>query len=106
MASGTNQRSLLETELLELGPLSWRGWCGVGLLAAIFAVGFAAFLYQLRHGLAVTAMTDYFSWGVYIINFVFFIGISMAGSLICALSSVMVWRISCMAMTGRCRRAN
>jgi len=77
--------SLLETGLRELGPLSWRGICGLVLLAVIFAVGFAAFIHQLRHGLAVTAMTDYFSWGVYIINFVFFIGISMAGSLISAI---------------------
>jgi molybdopterin-containing oxidoreductase family membrane subunit len=30
-------------------------------------------------------MSDYFSWGVYIVNFVFFIGISMAGSLISAM---------------------
>jgi Ni/Fe-hydrogenase subunit HybB-like protein len=36
-------------------------------------------------GLSVTAMTDYFSWGIYIINFVFFIGISMAGTLISAI---------------------
>ncbi len=78
-------KSLLETELLELGPLSWRGVCGVVALAAAFAVAFGAFLHQLRHGLAVTAMNDYFSWGVYIINFVFFIGISMAGSLISAI---------------------
>ncbi len=85
MASGTRQETLLETELLEIGPLSWRGCFGVALLAAVFAFGFGAFLYQLRHGLAVTAMTDYFSWGVYIINFVFFIGISMAGSLISAI---------------------
>lgn len=84
-ASAPEPPSLLETELLELGPLSLRGVCGVILLAAAFIVAFAAFVHQLRHGLAVTAMNDYFSWGVYIINFVFFIGISMAGSLISAI---------------------
>ena len=31
--------------------------------------------HQLRIGLAATAMSDYFSWGIYIVNFVFFIGI-------------------------------
>ena len=46
--------------------------------------GLIAYAYQLRGGLAVTAMNNYFSWGIYIINFVFFIGISMAGSLISA----------------------
>ncbi len=46
--------------------------------------GIVAYVHQIRVGLAATAMNDYFSWGVYIINFVFFIGISMAGSLISA----------------------
>ena len=58
---------------------------GVITLALIAAWGFACYLYQLKHGLAVTAMNNYFSWGVYIINFVFFIGISMAGTLISAM---------------------
>lgn len=53
--------------------------------ALLLAFGLAAYVYQLGHGLSVTAMTDYFSWGVYIIDFVFFIGISMAGSLISAI---------------------
>lgn len=77
--------SLVETEMRELGPLSTRGKWAVVIFALIFAWGFAAFIYQLVRGLAVTAMNDYFSWGVYIINFVFFIGISMAGSLISAI---------------------
>ncbi len=55
------------------------------IAGAIMAWGVVAYVNQLRHGLAVTAMNDYFSWGVYIINFVFFIGISMAGSLISAI---------------------
>ncbi len=44
-----------------------------------------AYINQLRIGLSATAMSDYFSWGVYIVNFVFFIGISMAVSLISAM---------------------
>ena len=39
-------------------------------------------------GLAATAMSDYFSWGIYIINFVFFIGISHAGTLVSAILRV------------------
>src|SRR5580692_11249010 len=54
-------------------------------VALIVAWGGVAYIHQLRHGLAATAMSDYFSWGVYIVNFVFFIGISMAGSLISAM---------------------
>lgn len=64
------------------------GRAGQGLLVILLAVlawGLWAYIYQLRHGLIVTAMRDYFCWGVYIINFVFFIGISMAGTLISAM---------------------
>ena len=75
----------VEPRLVGLGPLTQRGKWALALCAALFAFGFAAFIHQARHGLAVTAMNDYFSWGVYIVNFVFFIGISMAGSLISAI---------------------
>lgn len=84
-AAETATLTLMEVEVRAIGPLSTRGKWAVAILVLIFAWGFAAFIYQLRCGLAVTAMNDYFSWGVYIINFVFFIGISMAGSLISAI---------------------
>ena len=68
-----------------LGPMS-RGLKSVVVtLSVIVAAGVVAWIYQLWRGLAVTAMTDYFSWGVYIVDFVFFIGISMAGTLISAI---------------------
>jgi molybdopterin-containing oxidoreductase family membrane subunit len=54
-------------------------------LACVVGWAAVAYVHQLRIGLAATAMNDYFSWGVYIVNFVFFIGISMAGSLISAM---------------------
>ncbi|MBY0307642.1 MAG: polysulfide reductase NrfD, partial [Phycisphaerales bacterium] len=53
------------------------------LLAGVGA-GAVAYVAQLRNGLAVTGMSDIFSWGVYVVNFVFFIGVSMAGTLISA----------------------
>jgi molybdopterin-containing oxidoreductase family membrane subunit len=68
-----------------LGPMSRRLKIVVGGLSVIVATGVIAWIYQLWRGLAVTAMTDYFSWGVYIVDFVFFIGISMAGTLISAI---------------------
>ena len=54
------------------------------LLLIILLIAMGAWILQLRRGLAVTAMGDYFSWGVYIVDFVFFIGVSMAGTLISA----------------------
>jgi Ni/Fe-hydrogenase subunit HybB-like protein len=68
-----------------LGSLHWAGKFWATVLLAIAIWGGIAYVHQLRHGLAVTAMNDYFSWGIYIINFVFFIGISMAGTLISAM---------------------
>jgi len=61
--------------------LLWGGWC---------------YLKQVRMGLAATAMSDYFSWGIYIVNFVFFIGISMAGTLISAMLRIFnaPWRFA------------
>jgi Ni/Fe-hydrogenase subunit HybB-like protein len=58
----------------------------VFLLILIAALGFAAWIFQIKNGLAVTAMRDYVSWGMYIANFVFFVAVSLIGSLI---SSIM-----------------
>src|SRR5213082_3357930 len=71
--------------LAALGPFRLPGkiWAWVLFVFAIW--GLVCWGYQVRHGLAVTAMSDYFSWGIYIIDFVFFIGISMAGTFISAM---------------------
>lgn len=55
-----------------------------GILVAFCLVGAYAYYRQLRYGLVVTAMRDYVSWGIYISNFVFFVAISLVGSLITA----------------------
>lgn len=51
---------------------------------------------QLRQGLVVTGLRDVVIWGFYITNFVFFIGISHAGTLISAILRVthVPWRTS------------
>lgn len=58
-------------------------WTTILLLIAIFGV--YAYYRQLRYGLIVTHMRDYVSWGIYISNFVFFVAISLVGSLITAI---------------------
>jgi len=55
-----------------------------GTLIVICLVGAYAYSLQLRKGLVVTNMRDYVSWGIYISNFVFFVAISLVGSLITA----------------------
>ncbi|TAM81746.1 MAG: oxidoreductase [Jatrophihabitans sp.] len=55
-------------------------------LALLGALGLAAWVYELRTGLAATGMRDVVSWGMYIFTFAFFIGLS-AGGLIMASSA-------------------
>jgi molybdopterin-containing oxidoreductase family membrane subunit len=54
-------------------------------LLAFTTVGFFAWLHQLREGLGTTGLNVPVYWGFYITNFVFFIGISHAGTLISAI---------------------
>ena len=54
------------------------------ILIAFCLAGMFAYYRQLRYGLIVTSMRDYASWGIYISNFVFFVAISLVGSLITA----------------------
>ncbi|KKM11306.1 hypothetical protein SY88_09525 [Clostridiales bacterium PH28_bin88] len=59
-----------------------------GVLVGTIAVGLGAYLTQLRYGLMVTGMSNFYSWGLYITNFVFFIGVSHAGTLVSAILRV------------------
>jgi Ni/Fe-hydrogenase subunit HybB-like protein len=61
-----------------------RGKIWTSILICICVVGAYAYFLQLRRGLAVTNMGDVVSWGIYISNFVFFVAISLVGSLITA----------------------
>ncbi|MBZ5661022.1 MAG: polysulfide reductase NrfD [Acidobacteriia bacterium] len=57
-------------------------------MSCIVLWGLYAYIHQLREGLIVTGMRDQTSWGLYITDFVFFIGISHAGTLISAVLRV------------------
>ncbi len=63
-------------------------WRWAGLMAAISLWGLFAYIYQLRNGLGATGLNTPEYWGIYIICFVFFIGISHAGTLISAILRV------------------
>lgn len=55
------------------------------LLLAMLGWGIYAYIIQLRYGLIVTGARDVVMYGLYIVNFVFFIGISYAGALVSAI---------------------
>jgi len=73
-------RSVFET--------SWRYYLWLTFLGGVLVLGLVAYIHQLRQGLVVTGLRDQVSWGLYITNFVFFIGISHAGTLISAILRV------------------
>ena len=78
----------LEPDEVLLRPIleSGRGfyWM-VAVLATLGFGGLSAWIYQLYFGLGVTGLNWPVFWGIYITNFVFFIGISHAGTLISAI---------------------
>lgn len=94
MAEAAIVRDLDDLEERALAPLRgtsvrYRLW----VLFLLLVVGFGAYAYsvQLRSGLAVTGLAPTLNkvmWGLYITNFVFFIGISHAGTLISAILRV------------------
>jgi len=66
----------------QLERTSIQGYVWIVFLLAIIGLGFYAFLQQVFNGHEVTGMRDNVVWGVYIVNFIFFMGISYAGALI------------------------
>jgi molybdopterin-containing oxidoreductase family membrane subunit len=76
---------LATTVLRPLTTVSAAYWAVVAVLAAVVALGVFAYTQQAIHGLEVTGLNDKVAWGFYITNFVFFIGISHAGTLISAI---------------------
>lgn len=79
------ERRLEERLLHPLTRIS-RGWyLWLGFLFLLTGVGFWGYVNQLQKGLAVTGMRDSVTWGFYISNFVFWSGVSMAGTFISAI---------------------
>ena len=54
----------------------------IGLLVAFIALGLVAFVIQVAKGHEVTGMRDNVVWGIYIINFIFFVCLSYSGAFI------------------------
>jgi molybdopterin-containing oxidoreductase family membrane subunit len=79
---GQDQDEQLYRSIEHTGPGFY--WTAA-LLLAVFFFGVYQYLRQLLYGLGVTGMNQPVTWGFYIINFVFFIGISHAGTLISAI---------------------
>ncbi|MEE8422271.1 MAG: NrfD/PsrC family molybdoenzyme membrane anchor subunit [Dehalococcoidia bacterium] len=95
MAALNEYEDRLQERVLQPLVQPGRAWLVVFVvLVAVLLFGLYAYTVQLRDGLVVTGMRDRILWGIYISNFVFFIGISHAGTLISAIlrTSQAGWR--------------
>lgn len=63
----------------------WRFWLVLSVLLILIGWGVFMYIRQVQLGLGQTGMNRPVYWGVYMVNFVFFIGISHAGTLISAI---------------------
>ena len=67
---------------------TWRFYVTATVLAALVAAALFAWGYQMYYGLGISGLNRPVFWAVYITNFVFWIGISHAGTLISAILRV------------------
>jgi molybdopterin-containing oxidoreductase family membrane subunit len=82
VSARTGARQLdLRHVITDVGPRGrlWYGLLGVGL-----GVGLVAFGYQWWSGLGVTGLSNTISWGMYIITFMFLVGVSAGGLIVVA----------------------
>ena len=57
-------------------------WIWMACLLAVMVTGFIMWLWQLNYGLGITGMSRDVSWGVYIANFTFLVGVAAAAVMV------------------------
>jgi molybdopterin-containing oxidoreductase family membrane subunit len=67
-------------------------WAWVGLLAALLVSGMAAYTSQVSSGLVLTSMRNPVSWGFYIGNFTFLVGVAAAAVVLVIPAYVYDWK--------------
>jgi len=83
--SEASARKLSDDLLRPLLQTSWRFYVLVAFLGSIVLTGLATWAYQVYNGFGITGINNPIFWAFYITNFVFWIGISHAGTLISAI---------------------
>jgi len=76
------QPTLLEEFIPQIERTSFFQAAWMFFLIALVLLGFYALYVQIAEGHVVTGMRDNVVWGIYIVNFIFFMGVSYAGALI------------------------
>ncbi|MCB0552697.1 MAG: polysulfide reductase NrfD, partial [Phaeodactylibacter sp.] len=102
MEISKNQTAILQDFAPHLRKFSTRSGIWVGFLLAVIVVGMYALYLQIVKGHIVTGMRDNVVWGLYIVNFIFFIGISYGGAILAGLLHLfkVPWRRPIMRIAG------
>jgi len=83
--SESTARKVSDDLLRPLLQTSWRFYLLVACLGSIVLTGLVTWMYQMWMGFGMTGINNPIFWAFYITNFVFWIGISHAGTLISAI---------------------
>ena len=76
----------INNELLaQMAPPTWRWYLLAFGLGVVVAFGLYAFTVQVTSGMYVTGLDRPVMWGFYIINFVFWVGLSHSGTMVSAI---------------------
>ena len=77
MSAVTTESAVLAPRRGSRGFAIW-----IAALVALIVLGFGVWIYQVVRGLQVTDMRDNVIWGLYIITFMFFVGLSAGGLIV------------------------
>jgi Ni/Fe-hydrogenase subunit HybB-like protein len=77
-------RSVNRDIVATLGPAGKAYWTLITVLVLLVAAAAAAWVYQMLFGMGVAGISHPVGWGIYIISFVFWVGIAHSGTLISA----------------------
>ncbi len=85
MLAAKSAGQLNDETLSSMRTPTWR-WYGLAFfLGAVVAWGISAFTYQMMTDLSVTGLDRPVMWGIYIANFVFWVGLSHSGTMVSAI---------------------
>ncbi len=82
MEQSASKEALLQKFAPQIEKTSFLASIWIIFLLCIIGVGVYAFICQVTQGHIVTGMRDNVVWGIYIVNFIFFMGMSYAGAII------------------------
>lgn len=85
MELNSYQQEALDYQRNNIQTFNKKNWFWTILFSICIIIGLYALVLQIVKGHGITGMRDNVVWGLYIVNFIFFIGISYAGAVIAGL---------------------